>query len=124
MKFVYADGTIPREYDGNEIATMQNINASGNSSSTAQAINLSNNLSVAVCTRIDSSNYGVRLPVSGHVVPGMVAEIYASGGDITVFLDSVVGSPVFFDGATSVTVVSGTGKRFRFLPSFIWALIG
>lgn len=67
-------------------------------------------LTVAVCKRVDASNFCVQLPPPAAPY-GKVVEVYADGGSITIFPTS----GTFFDGSASVSTT--TGARFRTILS-------
>ena len=112
---------------------VQNVNASGTTWQTAAPIKCNSGLTIAICRRVNSSNYSVLLdnqssyqsPSNQVSFPPQLAsavEVYAENGPITVFLTF---GASFLDGTTSKVVSSGT--RFTFVQGSnggpIWAYL-
>lgn len=101
-------------YDGlpDDATVMLNVDCASTVQSGSPTITIVTFLTIAVCKRIDASNFCVQLPSSAQL--GAVVEIYAQGGTIEVFPPFAEFSPgTFFDGSSSVSI--STGARFRYI---------
>ena len=107
-----------------------NVDAAGTGWNNAIQINVNSVATVAVVKYKDASNYGAILSgTSGFMnnpTPGMVVEVFADGGDITLFPPSqaLILPGTFFDGSSSIVIPAGQGRRFRLVVSGKFALIG
>lgn len=78
---------------------------------------------IAVCKRVDSSNFCVQLPAAPPPQIGSVIEVYPEGGSITIFPDY----GTFFDGSSSLS--TSDAVQFRYIVNAdssvgAWAKIG
>jgi hypothetical protein len=116
---LHPDGSI----DANDMpdrTTHLNMNCAGTNLATAASLPVTTPKTLAVCKRVDASNFAVQLPPFG--IAGAEVEVYARGGTVTVFPQST-----FVDGSSSANVASGA--RFRnvlLTDSFVtqWARLG
>lgn len=86
-------------------AIMVNVDCASTVQSGSPTIPKTTYLTIAICKRVDSSNFCVTLPALSPY--GSIVEVYADGGSITIFPQS----GTFLDGSSSVS--TATGARFR-----------
>ena len=85
---------------------MLNIDCASAVKAGSPSITITTFRTIAICKRVDGSNFCVQLPTS-QIQFGAVIEVYADGGSITIFPET----GTFFDGSSSFST-SG-GAQFR-----------
>lgn len=123
MKFVSLPTGAVTEFD-DDVTVKVLIDCAGTDSASSAPIPTNfNGRLVAVCRRVDASNFAVGLSILGFL-EGREIEIVPENGSIEIFAQNFAGASTFMDGSASIT--TSVGVKLRQLighTAMAWAVI-